>query len=134
MFPNGSVPDGIINQYELLFGNATYIDSDENDSGMSAQTTAHQDACYIATVRPAEVVAFHLPDTRLERLLRVDIGPSWYLSPSFAADVTGEHVLAMSKARDLRMLPHVSSRGAPVYTVTLPPMNNVWNGELGVYF
>lgn len=103
---------------------------------MSAKTTAHHDACFVATVRPLELVAFHLPDTRLERSLRVDFGPSWCLSPSFSADIPGEYVLAMSRVRDLRMLPHVSSRGVPVYTITLPPTDqtNDWNGELGVFF
>ena len=123
----------IINQYELLFGSPTVIE----ESDMDDQTTAHRDACYIATVQPSDLVAFHLPDTRLERLLRVDYGPSWYLSPSFSADVPGEYVLAMSQARDLRMLPHVSSRGAPFYSVTFPPPNQedtVWGGELGVWF
>ena len=132
-FSSQARPDGVINQYELLFGSPTVIARDEA-RGMNAQTTAHHDACYIATVGQSELVAFHLPDTRLERLLRVDFGPSWYLSPSFAADITGECVLSMSHARDLRMLPHVSSRGAPFYTVTLPPTNNDWGGELGVWF
>ena len=123
----------IINQYELLFGSPTVIE----ESDMDDQTTAHRDACYIATVQPSDLVAFHLPDTRLERLLRVDYGSSWYLSPSFSADVPGEYVLAMSQARDLRMLPHVTSRGAPFYSVTFPPPNQedtVWGGELGVWF
>jgi hypothetical protein len=41
----------------------------------------------------------------------------------------------MNQVRDLRMLPHVNSRGAPVYTVTLPPTDNHgWSGELGVFF
>lgn len=101
---------------------------------MGAQTAAHKDACYIATVLPSEFVAFHLPDTRLERLLRVDIGPVWHLSPSFSADVPGEYVLSMDRARDLRMLPHVSSRGAPVYTISLSSTDDNWSGELGVWF
>ena len=129
------LPDGVINQYELLFGSPTVIHNNEDDTGMIARTAAHDDACYIATVRPAEIVPFHLPDTRLERLLRVDLGSSWYLSPSFAADVTGENVLAMAQAMDLRMLPHVSSRGAPVFTVALPPSSDTdWSGDLGVWF
>ncbi|KAL7555284.1 hypothetical protein ACHAWF_018921 [Thalassiosira exigua] len=120
----------VTNQYDLLFGSLARI----YRNGMPRHTTAHNDACYIATVRPSELVPFHLPDTRNERLLRLELGPSWYLSPSFEADVTGEYVLAMSRVRDLRMLPHVSSRGAPVYTVTLPPTNMDWDGDLGVWF
>ncbi len=125
---------GVINEYELLFGSPTMIECSE-ESGMTEQTTAHYDACYIATVRPSELVAFHLPDTRLERLLRVDFGSAFHLSPSFAADSPGEYVLAISRARDLRMLPHVSTRGAPIYTVPLPPPRYCnWNGDLGVWF
>jgi hypothetical protein len=123
-----------INQYERLFGLRTSIDGGK-ESSMSAQSNAHHDACFIATVCSSELAAFHLPDTRLERSLRVDFGPSWYLSPSFAADIPGEYFLSMSRVRDLGMLSHVSSRGAPVYTITLPPTEtNDWNGELGVFF
>lgn len=105
------------------------------ESGMNAQATnAHPSACYITTARPSDLVAFHLPDTRLERLLRVDFGPSWYLSASFGADSLGEHVLAMDQAQDLQTLQNVNSRGAPVYTVTFPPSDIDWNGELGVWF
>ena len=126
---------GIINQYELLFGSPTWIRREE-EIGMDSHTTAHRDACYIATVCPSELVAFHLPDTRLERLLRIDFGPFWYMSPSFAADIPGEYHLTMNPARDLRMLPPVSSRGAPVYVVTIPSTDQTykWRGELGVWF
>lgn len=103
---------------------------------MDSNTTAHRDACYIATVRPSELVPFHLPDTRLERSLRVDFGSSWYLSPSFAADIPGEYLLTINPARDLRMLPPVSSRGAPIYSVSIPSAGQTdeWKGELGVWF
>lgn len=122
------------NEYEQLFGSPAIIDPDD-ESGMVAQTNAHKDACFIATVRPLELVAFHLPDTKLERSLRVDFGPSWCLSPSIAADIPAEYVLVINRVRDLRLLPHVSSRGAPVYTVMLSPTDNHdWNGELGVFF
>jgi hypothetical protein len=124
-----------VNQYERLFGLRTLINGND-ESGMGAQTTAHHDACFIATVRPSELVSFHLPDTRLERSLRVDFGLSWYLSPSFAADIPGEFVLTMSRVRDVRKLTHINSRGAPEYTITFPPTDqtNDWNGELGVFF
>ncbi len=126
---------GIINQYELLFGSPTRIRREE-EIGMDSHTTAHRDACYIATVRPSELVAFHLPDTRLERSLRIDLGPFWYMSPSFAADIPGEYHLTMNPARDLRMLQPVSSRGAPVYVVKIPSTDQTykWQGDLGVWF
>ena len=68
MFTSIDQPDGIVNQYELLFGSPTKI---ARDYDMEEQTTAHHDACFIATVAPSHLAAFHLPDTRLERLLRV---------------------------------------------------------------
>ena len=110
------------------------IDCSETSGVDSNSTTAHHTACYIATVHPSELVTFHLPDTRADRLLRVDYGSSWNLSSSFPADEPGEYFLPMSLARDIRMLPTVSTRAAPVYTVTLPPPDDEWNGELGVWF
>jgi hypothetical protein len=35
---------------------------------------------------------------------------------------------------DLRILPHVSTRAAPVYTVNLPSPDKEWNGEFGAWF
>ncbi len=40
----------------------------------------------------------------------------------------------ISRARDIRMLPTLSTRAAPIYTVVLPPQDVEWNGELGVWF
>eukprot|EP00985_Skeletonema_marinoi_P012126 scaffold5803_cov164-Skeletonema_marinoi.AAC.2 len=122
---------GVINQYEPLFGEPTVIDSSEE---RGAQTTAHHSACYIATIRPSELIDFHLPDTRLERLLRVEIGSGWNLSSSFPSDTPGQHVLSMDRARDIQTLPHVSTRAAPYFNVVLPPPDGEWDGELGVWF
>ena len=120
-----------INQYEPLFGAPTMIDSTK-ERGL--QTNAHHSSRYIATIRPSELIAFHLPDTRLERLLRVDVGSGWNLSASFPADTVGQHVLSMDRARDIQALPHVSTRAAPYFNVVLPPPDGGWNGELGVWF
>ena len=47
-------------------------------------------------------------------------------------------VLPISRATDLRMLTHVSTRAAPKYKITLPPPADDgiidWDGELGAYF
>ncbi len=123
--------EGVINQYEPLFGAPTMIHSSE-ERGL--QTNAHHSACYIATIRPSELIAFHLPDTRLERLLRVEVGSGWNLSSSFPSDTPGQHVLSMERARDIQTLPHVSTRAAPYFNVVLPPPGGEWNGELGVWF
>lgn len=124
---------GVINQYEPLFGAPTVIDSSE-ERGILAETTAHHSACYISTIRPSELTAFHLPDTRLERLLRVELGSGWNLSSSFPADTLGQHVLSLDRARDIQTLPHASTRAAPFFNVVLPPADGKWNGELGVWF
>lgn len=124
--------EGVVNQYEPLFGAPTMIDSSEE---RELQTNAHHSACYIATIRPSELIAFHLPDTRLERLLRVDLGSGWNLSSSFPSDTPGQHVLSLERARDIQTLPHVSTRAAPYFNVVLPPPpDGEWNGELGVWF
>lgn len=122
--------EGVINEYELLFGRPTPISS--QTCTLETQTTAHREASFVANINPNECRPFHLPDTRIDRLLRLDIGPSWHLSPSFSADITGQVVLPMSGARDLRLLPHVNSRGSAYYSVVFPPPSNEvdWNGEL----
>jgi hypothetical protein len=124
---------GVINQYEPLFGAPTVIDSSE-ERGILAETTAHHTACYISTIRPSELTAFHLPDTRLERLLRIEIGSGWNLSSSFPADTLGQHLLSLDRARDIQTLPHASTRAAPYFNVVLPPPDGNWNGELGIWF
>ena len=47
-------------------------------------------------------------------------------------------MLPISRATDLRMLTHVSTRAAPKYKITLPPPADDgiidWDGELGAYF
>ena len=104
-------------------------------SASMSDTTACGDACYVATVHPSEAISFHLPDTRIDRLLRIEYGSSWNLSPSIPADITGEYHLSVDRAMDLRLLNHVSNRAAPVYTVTVPPSpDREWDGELGAWF
>lgn len=83
---------GDLNQYKSLFGITTNIASPE-DSGMGSKTTANSAACFIATIQPSGIISFHLPDTRADRLLRIDLGSDWNLSCSFNADMTAEYVL-----------------------------------------
>lgn len=54
------------NEYKALFGEKIVINGNGDSSTV---TTAHPDACYIASVNPSEIVTFHLPDTRVDRLL-----------------------------------------------------------------
>ena len=118
-------------EYKQLFGEKLVI---HVGSASMSDTTACGDACYVATIYPSEVISFHLPDTRIDRLLRIEYGSSWNLSPSIPADVTGEYHFSITRAMDLRLLNHVSSRAAPVYTVTIPSPDREWDGELGAWF
>lgn len=120
-----------VNQYEVLFGRPASVEDVE------LGTVAHKQALYIATIAEGDLVPFHLPDTRGDRQFRIDLGMRWNLTPSFNADVTGEHTLKIAKALDLRMLSHVNTRQSPHYKVTLPPEpadRSTWDGELGVWF
>ena len=118
------------NEYQALFGEQIVVDVDYS----FPDTSAHHDACYIGTIKPSALIAFHLPDTRIDRMLRIDFGSAWNLSSSILADVTGSHYLTITRSVDLRLLPHVSTRAAPVYTVTIPSPDKPWTGELGAYF
>jgi hypothetical protein len=123
-----------VNQYEALWGRETRLDDRGNDLSMSG-TSARKTAVYITTVLPNEFMPFCLPDTRRERQFRVDIGKPWGLTPSFPADVAGGHVLKITQAIDIRLLPHVSTRSNPHYEVKLPPDDRRdFCGELGVWF
>lgn len=122
------------NKYEILFGRPAVVEETILE-GAPLGTTAHKLALYIATVGQDELVPFHLPDTRGDRQFRIDLGGSWNLSPSFDADVTGEHTLRVRKALDLRLLRHVNTRASPHYKVAFPPEDGSdWAGELGVWF
>ena len=126
-----------INNYESLYGRPTTLD-EISVAGMSESTTAHPSAYYINTVAPSELFPFHLPDSRGERQLRVDVGGNWNVTASFASDFPGEHTLRLSRAIDVRLLNHVATRAAPKYKILLPPPDDAgigeWDGELGVYF
>jgi hypothetical protein len=129
-----------INQYETLYGRPSTIKDDLSPRTqiIAEGTTAHRSALYITTIGPSEIAPFLLPDTRAERQLRVDLGGIWNVSSSFASELPGEHSLKVSRATDLRMLNHVSTRAAPKYKIVLPPPEDSgigeWDGELGVFF
>ena len=119
--------------YKALFGRSSILDDCD---GMLAETTAHHSALYITTASGRSLVPFHLPDTRGDRQLRIDLGGNCNLTASFNADVTGEHTLKVNKAVDLRLIQHVNTRASPHYKVVLPPpdCDLDWDGELGVWF
>lgn len=135
-----------INQYESLFGKPVVLDDRKGNrtaamlgtETIAEGTTAHKSAQYIGSVGPSELAPFLLPDTRAERQLRVDLGGTWNVTSSFASELPGEHNLKISRATDLSLLKHVSTRAAPKYKIVLPPPENAsigeWDGELGVFF
>lgn len=123
-----------VNQYEALWGRETTLD-ERNVEGIAGGTTAHDNALYVTTVGPSELIPFNLPDSRGERQLRIGLGGPWNLTASFSAEVPGEHTLKVTRAVDLRLLRHVSTRASPQYDVRLPPLGeSVFTGELGVWF
>jgi hypothetical protein len=135
--PVSQDPSLYVNQYENLYGRPATIDESQM-TDMPSVTTAHRLALYIASVRGSEFCPFHLPDSRGDRQLRVDLGGSWNLSSSFGADAIGENTFHVTRALDLRLLDHVTTRASPQYTVSLPPpgedIDEQWDGELGVWF
>lgn len=81
------------------------------------------------------MIPFNLPDSRGERQLRIDLGGIWNLTASVSADIQGEHTLCVTKAVDLKMTPHVSTRGSPVYEVRMKPADiRQFTNELGIWF
>jgi len=132
---------GRVEQYELLFGGKSAIDYRECAKEMPPDTNAHGGALFITTAAPSDIVPFHLPDTRVDRELRIDLGTRrWNLTSSFPADVAQEYHLKLSRAMDLRLLKHVTTRASSHYKVELPPrtlpgqQQEPWDGELGVWF
>ena len=123
-----------VNQYEALWGRETVLD-DGHAGAIPGGSRAHPSALYIASVGPSEVVPFTLPDSRGERQLRLDLGGYWNLTSSVSADIPGEHTVKATKGLDLKMIPHVSTRGSPEYNVTIRQGDTRKFGcELGVWF
>ena len=127
-------------QYDFLFGQPATLDHQPNTK-MPPKTVAQKSAFYITTAGTHELpIPFHLPDTRADRELRVDLGSSWNLSASFPADIISDYTIKLTRVVDLRTLRHVDNRGAPRYKVKLPPTDTSeldmehWDGELGIWF
>jgi len=123
-----------VNQYETLFARQTVLD-ERKVGTIPGGTRAHPSALYVTSIGQSEVVPFNLPDSRGERQLRVGLGGLWNLTASVSADVQGEHTLNVTRAVDLKMTPHVSTRSWPEYEVTMKPSDVIhFTNELGVWF
>ena len=125
-------------QYDFLFGQPTPLDY-QPDTNMPKKTVAHASAFYITTAACGDPIPFHLPDTRADRELRIDLGPNWNLSASFPADIISDYTLKLNRVVDLRLLKHVDNRGASKYKVQLPHTDTSgvdidFDGELGLWF
>ncbi|KAL7570167.1 hypothetical protein ACA910_020005 [Epithemia clementina (nom. ined.)] len=126
---------GKINQYEALWGREVDILADEEHLSFPEGTTAHPSALHVISISPSDWKPFNLPDTRGDRQIRLGLGGCYNLTASISADVPGEHTLRLSRAIDLRLLKHVSTRASPQYTITLPPATGgEFSGELGIWF
>ena len=123
-----------VNQYESLFGRETTLD-ERSVVNIPSGTRAHPSALYVTTIGQKEVIPFNLPDSRGERQLRLGLGGQWNLTASISADVPGEHTLKVSRAVDLKIIPHISTRASPEYEIVYR-MHDVrtFGRELGVWF
>lgn len=123
-----------VNQYETLWGRETVID-ERSKGPIPGGSRAHPSALYITSLRQAEIAPFTLPDSRGERQLRLDVGGYWNLTASVSADVPGEHTVKLTRAFDLKLAPHVSTRGSPEYIVKMSPAHvRRYSCELGIWF
>ncbi|GKY92544.1 hypothetical protein MPSEU_000224700 [Mayamaea pseudoterrestris] len=123
-----------VNQYEALWGRETILD-ERYDGPVASTTRAHPSALYVTTAGPSEIIPFILPDSRRERLLRVDLGGEYNLTASISTDSPGEHTLKVTKAVDLKAVPHVLTRASNEYEVRLPSTNlHLLATELGIWF
>lgn len=125
---------GKINQYEALWGREVDIMAEEVGFTFPDGTTAPISASFVKSVPPSSWKPFNLPDSCGDRQLRIGIGGPHNISASISADVPGEHTLRLTRAVDLRLLKHVSTRASPQYTITLPPRRGDFSGELGLWF
>uniref|UniRef100_A0A7S2Y632 C2 domain-containing protein n=1 Tax=Entomoneis paludosa TaxID=265537 RepID=A0A7S2Y632_9STRA len=126
---------GKINQYEALWGKQVDITAEEGDVDFPLGTTAHPSALHVMSANTSSWKPFNLPDTRGDRQLRIGLGGHYNLTSSISADVPGEHTLRVTRAVDLRLLKHVSTRASPEYSITLPPRGETsFSGELGIWF
>lgn len=122
-----------VNQYEVLWGREAVLD-DRYNGFLSPTTRAHPSALYVTTAGPTEIIPFNLPDTRKERLLRVDLGGDYNLTASISADSPGENTLKVTKAADLKLFPHVMTRTSPEYEIRLPSTGlQSPTSELGIW-
>jgi C2 domain len=123
-----------VNQYETLWGKEAVID-ERSKGQIPGGSRAHSSALYIASLRQSEIAPFTLPDSRGERQLRLDVGGCWNLTASVSADVPGEHTVMLTRAFDLKLTPHVSTRGSPEYIVKMSPVHvRRYSSELGIWF
>ena len=102
-----------------------------------APNAASRTGNFIGELGENRVSPFFLPDTRADRLLRLDLGPRYYCTSSFPADTPGMYHLPVRIPRDPSQLAHVSTRSSAEYDIKLPPVESegkAWEGELGVWF
>ena len=123
-----------VNQYEAVWGRETTLD-ERYKGAVSSSTRAHPSALYVTTAGPSEIIPFNLPDTRGERLLRVDLGGEFNLTASISTDSPGENTLKVTKAVDLKSLPHVLTRASHEYEIRVPSFGvHQFTNELGIWF
>jgi hypothetical protein len=71
---------------------------------------------------------YHLPVLFGERKLMMKIDGPWQTTVPISIDHIGSFSLEVKKQFDLASVPHVNTRGAPEYSVTLPPNTTIGLG------
>lgn len=126
-------------KYDFLFGDIAQLDY-RRGTKMRSGTVADKAALYITTAGKGELIPFHLPDTKFDRELRIDLGRKFNLTASFPSDIISDHTFKVTPVVDLRLLKHVDNRASARYAVQLPPEDESedsmgsWDGELGLWF
>ena len=92
-------------KYDFLFGRVAQLDY-RKGTKMRHGTVADRAALYITTAGKGELIPFFLPDTKVDRELRIDLGRRWNLTASFPSDVICDHTFKLTPVVDLRILKH----------------------------
>ena len=82
-------------KYQSLFGKSSILDY-EKEVGIAPGTAAHRSALYITTAGQGDIVPFYIQDTRIDKELRIDLGPNFNLSELNSEQTANRLVLFLS--------------------------------------
>jgi hypothetical protein len=82
-------------KYHSLFGKSSILDY-EKEVGIARGTMAHRSALYITTAGQGDIAPFYIQDTRIDKELRIDLGPHFNLSEFNSEPATDTLVYSLS--------------------------------------